>query len=259
MTPCLSTDIQLRVVLYQPFPDTWPLFTPRDKLASWLEQYAESQDLVVWTNSQPLPTPTYDFTQKRWTVDIDRNGERVTLRPHHIVMATGTLGAPRIPPILGNGTGEFKGEVMHACNYQGGREFTGKRVVVVGAGNTSADICQDLIHHGAKVTMVQRSTTCVVSLESSLQGQLRAWPLDVPTNIADFKLASMPMLLLKKSMSEVAESGWQANDREMIEGLRKRGLDVNLGPDGTGNLFLIYDRLGGKVRFTGVVTRSNGS
>ncbi|KAK1220033.1 hypothetical protein PQX77_017240 [Marasmius sp. AFHP31] len=244
----LHTIKSQHAMLYQPFPDTWPLFTPRDKLANWLEQYAESQDLVVWTNSRPLPTPTYDFARKKWTVDIDRNGERVTLHPDHIVMATGTLGAPKIPPILrsGDGASEFKGRAIHASDYQGGREFSGKRVIVVGAGNTSADICQDLTHHGAvSVTMVQRSTTCVVSLRSGKVGQLHTWPPDVPTSVSDFKLSAMPLLLLKKSLAEVAESGWQAMDREMIEGLRERGLDVNLGPDGTGNLFLVYERLGG--------------
>ncbi|KAL0581362.1 hypothetical protein V5O48_000626 [Marasmius crinis-equi] len=232
-------------MLYQPYPDNWPLYTPRDKLANWLEQYAESQDLVVWTNSEPLPTPTYNSDSKKWTVNINRNGQIVTIHPSHIVLATGTLGGPKIPPILRNGSGDFKGRVLHACNYQGGQEFSGKRVVVVGAGNTSADICQDLNFHGASVTMVQRSTTCVASLQSTTAGLLHQFPPNVPTNVADFKFVSTPLFLFKKILAQVAEHGWQAADREMIEGLRKRGMDINLGPDGTGNLFLVYERFGG--------------
>ncbi|KAL0574756.1 hypothetical protein V5O48_007202 [Marasmius crinis-equi] len=244
-TLSLHTIKNQHAMLYQPFPDNWPLYTPRDKLSNWLEQYAESQDLVVWTKSKPLPTPIYDFDSRKWTVHVDRNGETVTLHPSHIVIATGTLGAPRIPPILSNGSDDFHGQVLHACDYQGGREFSGKRVVVVGAGNTSADVCQDLTFHGASATMVQRSTTCVVTAANTKAGQLRSWPPEVPTDVADFKFAAMPMWLLKKSLAEVAEHGWQVTDREMIEGLRKQGLDINLGPDGTGNLFLVFDRLGG--------------
>ncbi|KAL0581089.1 hypothetical protein V5O48_000983 [Marasmius crinis-equi] len=244
-TLSLHTIKNHHAMLYQPFPENWPLYTPRDKLANWLEQYAESQDLLYWTNSTPLPTPTYDFVTKKWTVDIKRNGEIVTVHPAHIVLATGTLGAPRVPSVISTGNHGFSGTVLHAINYQGGKNFAGKRVVVIGAGNTAADICQDLSFNGAEVTMVQRSTTCVISVQNTSANQWRVWPKEVPTNLADFKFASMPLLLLKEVLAEIAPTGWQATDKEMIEGLRKRGLDVNLGPDGTGNLFLALGRLAG--------------
>ncbi|KAJ8084556.1 hypothetical protein PM082_003329 [Marasmius tenuissimus] len=244
-TLSLHTIKNHHAFLYQPFPENWPLYTPRDKLASWLEQYVESQDLVYWTNSSIVPTPTYDFETNKWTVDIDRNGQTVTIHPAHIVLATGTLGAPRIPPVINDGNNGFKGSVLHASKYPGGKNFSRKRVIVVGAGNTAADISQDLSFHGAEVTMVQRSTTCVISIKNTSANQWRVWPADVPTNTSDFKFASMPLLLLKDIIAEMAPTGWQANDKEMIEGLRKCGLNVNLGPEGTGNLFLALGRLSG--------------
>ena len=36
---------------YMPFPPSWPVFTPRDKMASFLESYAELMDLTIWTSS----------------------------------------------------------------------------------------------------------------------------------------------------------------------------------------------------------------
>ncbi len=36
---------------YMPFPDTWPVYIPKDKLADWLEFYAESMELNVWTKT----------------------------------------------------------------------------------------------------------------------------------------------------------------------------------------------------------------
>jgi hypothetical protein len=76
-------------MLYHPYPNNWPTYTPRDKLADWLEQYAISQDLVVWTNSHPVPTPSFDPATGKWTVVVSRNGSLVTIHPSHIVLATG--------------------------------------------------------------------------------------------------------------------------------------------------------------------------
>ncbi|KAK7058520.1 hypothetical protein VNI00_002154 [Paramarasmius palmivorus] len=238
----LHTPKSQHRMLYQPHPETWPMYTPRDKLANWLEQYADNQDLVCWTKSKPLPTPTYDFTTKKWTVDIDRDGETVTIHPSHIVLATGTLGAPRMPSFQGQD--QFDGKILHACSYPGGRQFTGKRVIVVGAGNTSADICQDLTTHGASVTMVQRSTTCVQSIKNTRAALLHTWPVEVPPHISDMKFVATPLPLLQKEMALVNDQ-WQTVDKEMHEGLRKTEFDLNLGPDGTGVLMMVFDRFGG--------------
>ncbi|KAK7008196.1 FAD/NAD-P-binding domain-containing protein [Favolaschia claudopus] len=140
-------------MLYQSFPDNWPTYTPRDKLADWLEQYAISQDLVIWTNSRALPTPTWNPILKRWSVTIDRAGELVTLHPAHIVIAAGALGVPHLPVI--QDAGAFQGDIIHAAAYDGGKNFAGKRVMVVGAGNSSADICQDLAFHAILREMPQ--------------------------------------------------------------------------------------------------------
>lgn len=230
-------------MLYQPYPSTWPTYTPRDKLAHWLEQYATSQDLIVWTDSRPLPTPTYDPVTKKWTVVVDHSGKEVTIHPSHIVLATGTLGSPHIPNIVDKDL--FVGITIHAHSYQGGRPFFGKRVVVVGAGNTSADICQDLCVQGAKaVTMVQRSTTCVVKASTIRANQERAWPAAQSTEISDFKFCAVPILLLKRMIAASAEKNWE-REKDIHEGLKKAGLHLNMGSDGSGNLPMVFERLGG--------------
>ena len=100
-----------------------------------MEQYAAHQDLVIWTNSTLLPTPLYDPASKRWTVHVLRDGERVTLRPHHIVMAIGSIGRPIVPQLPGRA--EFKGEAFHGLEFNGGALYKGKKAIVVGAGNTA--------------------------------------------------------------------------------------------------------------------------
>ncbi|KAF7294667.1 FAD/NAD-P-binding domain-containing protein [Mycena indigotica] len=183
-------------LLYQPFPTTWPIYAPRDKIADWLEQYASTQDLVVWTNSRPLPGPTYDTASRRWTIVIDRAGELVTLEPAHVIVC-GALGAPFTPHVENKDI--FAGVALHCVNYRGGAPFAGKRVVVVGAGNTSVDICQDLVFHGAQtVTMVQRSESSVSPVEAVRQATDELFPPHRTTDVSDLRLMAMPVPLIKR-------------------------------------------------------------
>jgi cation diffusion facilitator CzcD-associated flavoprotein CzcO len=248
--PRTSISISLNVfelsfsVLYQSFPENWPIFTPRNKLADWLEQYAISQDLVVWTDSHALPTPAYDAASKRWTVVIVRAGKRITLHPAHIVIAAGTVGAPRIPSIPDADL--FPGTAIHAADFAGGKAFAGQRTLVVGAGNSAADICQDLVFQGvAEVTMLQRSSTCVVSGEKDARKLERLWPPGVPTDVADFKVQAVPMLLVREIGRATTEELW-AQEEETHEGLREAGLSLNMGTDGSGYFPMVFERLGGR-------------
>lgn len=74
------------------FPPTWPVYTPALKLANWLESYASSLELNVWTSSTVI-SATPDASGTKWTVTIKRpNGERVFKEVRHVVFATGLGG-----------------------------------------------------------------------------------------------------------------------------------------------------------------------
>ncbi|OCH92900.1 FAD/NAD-P-binding domain-containing protein [Obba rivulosa] len=242
-TLTLHTIRKHHELLYEPYPSNWPMFTPRDKLADWIEQYARTQDLVVWTSSNIFPKPTYDPAQKRWNVVVDHDGTPVEIHPAHIILATGALGAPRIPELLD--PEKFKGEAFHASRYAGGHLYAGKRVIVVGACNTAIDVCQDLvIRKAASVTMVQRSSTCVVSKSNVARKLAASWHNDRPPDVGDFTFASMPLGLLKKTFQSQQEQMW-AEEAELHEKLKKGGLKLNMGPEGEGQLLLVHERLGG--------------
>ena len=239
---CLSSFCDS--VLYQPYPTNWPEFTPRDKLADWMESYVSMQDLVVWTNSEIKSRPVYDRESATWSVTILREGFSVPLRPAHIVLATGTLGAPHIPDVPG--VERFPGRVMHSSHYAGGAPFAGLRAVVIGAGNSSIDICQDLVVHGAaSVTMVQRGPTCVVERDFYCSGQREAYHRDTPMHVADFRVAAWPYGLVKKLAIMSGQAILDAQ-RELHEKLRKGGVNVYMGPEGQGLYLLVIERLGGK-------------
>ena len=74
----------LEIVLYQPFPANWPRYTSKDKLGDWLEQYAVSNDLTVWTSTSILGRPTYDKATRKWRIRVKTpTGER-ELSPQHL-------------------------------------------------------------------------------------------------------------------------------------------------------------------------------
>ncbi|TIV08709.1 MAG: NAD(P)/FAD-dependent oxidoreductase, partial [Mesorhizobium sp.] len=148
---------------YIPFPENWPVFTPKDKMGDWLEMYTRVMELNYWVATKCI-SAAYDEAEKVWTVVVDRVGQRVTLKPKHIVFATGAYGPPRRIELPG--VDSFKGELLHSSQYSTGEKFRGKRVAVIGAASSGHDVSVDLWEAGAKVTMVQRSPTTVVKSDT---------------------------------------------------------------------------------------------
>ncbi|THH32241.1 hypothetical protein EUX98_g1948 [Antrodiella citrinella] len=213
-------------VLYQPYPSNWPFFIPKDKLADWHKSH-----------------PIYHDDKANWDVTINRDGQQVTIHPAHIIVATGTLGKPAdfTLPFQDH----FSGTILHGSKYQGGAPYTGKRVIVVGAGNSSIDICQDLCFHNTKsVTMIQRSSTCVHSSAFVEENQTRIWPDGEPVEVGDFKLGAVGPGLSKKIMQGKTAEMWE-RDKEMHDKLRKGGFALNMGVGGGGQVSLVWERGGG--------------
>jgi flavin-binding monooxygenase-like protein len=148
---------------YLPFPKNWPQFTPKDKLGDWLEAYASVLELNVWTSTS-IKSAEYDTEKSEWTaVVIQKNGNEKTLRPRHLIWCTGHAAEPLSTSLPGQG--DFKGIVYHGIDHQDASLYVveGKNVVVVGTGNSGHDIAEDFYQNGAKVTMIQRSGTYVIT------------------------------------------------------------------------------------------------
>ncbi|EKM52203.1 uncharacterized protein PHACADRAFT_176228 [Phanerochaete carnosa HHB-10118-sp] len=230
-------------LLYQPFPSHWPMYAPRDKVADWLESYAVNQHLTIWTKSTFAEQPRYDEADGVWHVVVDHNGSNVELHPKHIVLATGTLGAPRIPELPGRES--FEGTVIHAAEFVESAPFLGKHVVVVGAGNSSIDVCQDIAKGGAaSVTMVQRSQTVVVSRSSVGEDLQHFWRPGEPTSVGDFKYSALPLGYFKQVNQSNTEALW-ARETVLHEKLRKGGLKLHQGPENEGQFLMFFSRSGG--------------
>jgi putative flavoprotein involved in K+ transport len=233
---CLHDPVWYDHMPYLPFPDHWPVFSPKDKIGDWLEMYAKVMELNLWTSTE-CKSARYDDARKEWTVVVDRAGGSVTLHPKQLVLATGMSGVPETPRFLG--AERFRGEQCHSSRFASGAAYAGRRCVVIGSNNSAHDICADLWEHGADVTMVQRSPTVVARSESLMelaQGPLyseEALANGVTTDIADLTVASLPHRVAPRKAVKVYEEILR-RDRDLYARLDKVGFLYSFGEDGSG-------------------------
>jgi len=237
----LHNQVQVNHLPYMLFPPNWPTYIPKDKLANWFEAYVEAMELNFWTETE-FEGGSYDENEGCWTVTLRRaDGSRRTMHPRHVVLATGVSGIPSVPGIAG--LKDFAGKVMHSSRYDDGEHWKGKRAIVIGTGNSGHDIAQDLHSSGAAVTMFQRSSTLVVSIEPS--AQLVYAPYNEGTlEDNDLIATSMPLQLARKSHRLTGEKS-KALDQELLDGLTRVGFKLDYGEDNTGWQFKYLTRGGG--------------
>ena len=197
------------------FPPNWPAYIPKDKLANWFEAYVESMELNFWTGTE-FEGGSYDEKAGCWRVTLRRaDGSRRIMHPRHVVLATGVSGIPSLPELPG--LKDFAGTVMHSSQYTDGEEWTARRALVIGTGNSGHDIAQDLHSSGADITLVQRSPTLIVGIEPS--AQLVYAPYNEGTlEDNDLLATSMPLSLAWKSHAMVTEQSKKL-DKELLDGL----------------------------------------
>jgi thioredoxin reductase len=237
----LHNQVQVNHLPYMLFPPNWPTYIPKDKLANWFEAYVESMELNFWTGTE-FEGGAYDEKRERWTVTLRKaDGSTRQMHPRHLVMATGVSGIPNLPDIPG--LNDFTGTVLHSSQYTDGEDWRDRRAMVIGTGNSGHDIAQDLHSSGAEVTLVQRSSTLIVSIEPS--AQLVYTPYNEGTlDDNDLIATSMPLPLARKSHQALTELSKDL-DKDLLDGLQRRGFKLDYGEDGTGWQFKYLTRGGG--------------
>lgn len=240
----LHNEVHVNHLPLMPFPSTWPVFIPKDKLANWFETYVESLELNFWTGTE-LSGGSWDDTAKCWTVTLRRSdGSERTMRPRHIIVATGVSGIPIWPDIPG--LKSFKGAVMHSGNYTTGAAWKDGNAMVIGTGNSGHDVAQDLCASGVHTTIVQRSPTYIVSIREA-QKVYATYSEGLPFEDCDLLACSMPYPVLRRAY-QLSTAEMREVDRDLLQGLEKRGFKLTFGEDDTG-FQMMYLRRGGGYYF----------
>ncbi|MET7395733.1 NAD(P)/FAD-dependent oxidoreductase [Dactylosporangium sp. NPDC005572] len=238
----LHNEVWSNHLPYLPFPDTWPAFVPKDKLADWLESYAETMELNVWTSTE-AESAGYDREAGSWTVRLRRgDGSIRDVTVPHLVLATGgTSGVPNVPALPG--LDDYEGTVLHSGRFTSGVPYAGKRALVVGTGTSGHDIAQDLCSNGAEVTLMQRSPTCVVSLIPCGTMVYAVYSEGPPADDVDLVTAAIPFPVLQSSYQFLTRKTCDL-DQALLDGLSARGFKLDFGTDVTG-FHMMYLRKGG--------------
>lgn len=162
-------------------PDSLPRYPTRDQVVLYLEDYAHRFGVRPRFGSQVRNVSRHDDA---WCVATDGH----SLIASNVVVATGYNRLPNRPELPG--LDRFDGEVLHTADYRNPFRFRGRRVLVVGCGNSGAEVALDLCDGGADVALVVRGPTWVLPrdlLGLSSQGStlnLLRLPLPVADTIA---------------------------------------------------------------------------
>ena len=242
---CLHDPVWYDHLPYMPFPANWPVFAPKDKIGDWLEFYTRVMEVPYWSKTTCL-SANYDEAEQRWTVEVDRDGERLTLHPTQLVLATGMSGKPNVPTLPGQDV--FRGDQHHSSAHPGPDGYVGKKAVVIGSNNSAHDICKALYENGVDVTMVQRSSTHIVKSDSLMDiglGALyseQAVESGMTTEKADLTFASLPYRIMHEFQIPLYDQ-MRERDRDFYDRLEAAGFELDWGADGSG-LFMKYLRRG---------------
>ena len=149
----LHTIKQLSALPYLPFPASYPRYVPRHLMIEYLDSYAARFDL------KPRFGETAGSVRRHgneWHVESTSS----SINSPHVVIASGFNAEPVTPSVPGMET--FKGKVMHSADYADARPFAGQSVLVVGMGNTGAEIALDLAEAGARPSISLRDGVHIV-------------------------------------------------------------------------------------------------
>jgi len=136
-----------------PWPETTPRYPSREQVVQYLQAYAAEHRIAP-----RLGVAVHALKRRgdRFTVDTSTG----VMTPRIVVIATGYNGLPKLPSVPG--LASFRGTAIHAGVYKNAAPYRGKRTLVVGCGNSGAEIALDLAEQGVDVAMVVRGPVHVV-------------------------------------------------------------------------------------------------
>lgn len=149
----LHTIKRLSSLPFRPFDRSYPRYVPRADVVRYLESYAAQFDIKP-RFGEAVRAVRRDA--EAWIVESESN----SLHAASVVVASGMNTDPVMPSF--SGRENFKGRALHSADYVDSAPFRQQRVLVVGMGNTGAEIALDLAEGGAEPTVSVRNGVHIV-------------------------------------------------------------------------------------------------
>ena len=154
----LHTVKQYSALPHLPYPANYPTYVSRLQVVEYLEQYANHFDIRPQFNQ--IVVSIRRTTGGRWQVDTQTDA----FEADQVIVSTGYNRIPNVPELPG--LRDFRGIIWHSREYRNGAAFRGENVLVVGMGNTGAEIALDLLEHGANPVISVRAPVNIVKRDS---------------------------------------------------------------------------------------------
>lgn len=164
----------LSALPFQPMPAHYPRYPSRDQIVDYLTAYAAQQKIVPCSGQR---VEHVRFADGVWQV---KTAAEIRIAKQ-VVVATGMTRMPAV--IDAPGLESFPGVYMHSREFKTGADYTGKRALIVGGGNSAVDIAMDLLLHKAKVHL-------------SIRSPMHFTPLDLlgmPAQVTSILLSFLPL------------------------------------------------------------------
>jgi len=152
----LNTNKGLSALPFAPFPRHYPRYPSRRQMIAYLEEYARRFAIEPKFGAEVIAARRAGGAWRVDTVDGVYWGS-------HLVIAAGCTREPNRPQWPGQES--YAGPVLHSSGYRSGAPFAGRRVLVVGLGNSGGEIAMDLHEHGAKPCLSVRRPVNVIPRE----------------------------------------------------------------------------------------------
>ncbi|XP_028936872.1 flavin-containing monooxygenase 5-like [Ornithorhynchus anatinus] len=161
-----------------PIPEDYPNYMHNSQIMDYFHSYAKHFDLLKYINFKTTvlslkKRPDFSVTGQ-WEVVTETQGEKKSAIFDAVLVCTGHHIDPYLPLESFPGISKFKGQYLHSRDYKYPEKFKDKRVVMIGLGNSGADITVDLSHSATKVFLSTRSGSWVLNRVSDA-----GYPLDV--------------------------------------------------------------------------------
>ena len=152
----LHTPKSISALPYLPYPRGTPRYPSRDDVIAYLERYVDALGLRPRLGEAVQAIEAPGDGDEGWTVQTPR----ARYRCRHVVVATGLARVPRLPDWPGRD--QYQGELLHSAGYRSGAAWRGRRVLVIGIGNSGGEIALDLLEQGATPAISVRGPVNVI-------------------------------------------------------------------------------------------------
>ena len=152
----LHTPKGISALPYLPYPRGTPRYPSRDDVIAYLERYVGAMGLRPRLGEAVQAIDAADDGDEGWVAQT----ARARYRCRHVVVATGLARVPRLPDWPGRE--QYRGELLHSGAYRNGAVWRGRRVLVIGIGNSGGEIALDLLEQGATAAISVRGPVNVI-------------------------------------------------------------------------------------------------